>query len=412
MRRIQDFLCLGVAGALLACQAPSAAGGQIPTRPAAGAPRPQTATTAAGRGTPGESFAALQRRLAAALRGGDTEEVAELAERQSKLYPAEMKATADLADVCLARGEMERAERLLRAALTQRNLEYGGDGAALLGSVHASLGRIALGRGRTKEAIAHLQRSVDYAPTAARARFMLATAFSRVGDVERSDRELRAAFDVDASAAGPVDYVLLGGSLERAGNVDGAIDALATAVTRFPFDVDVRIARSDALRAGGRAAAALYELLYAQMLMHDGAPQAAAVAERVDGLRATAEAAAGEPDPELESVFAYLHDASTDQHDQALQSIHEAIRLGGGRHLVPRLLLAESYIATGRLGEAERLLTQLIEQEPMSVPAMATLAGLYFSQQRPRMARRVLDRAARLDANNPRLREVVDAWKE
>jgi tetratricopeptide (TPR) repeat protein len=394
--------------ALVVLHAPLVAQGQIPmARPA------QNATTAIrDESERAESFASFQRRLAGALERGDLSAALAIAEAQRTRFGGEMKAAADLAGVRLDRGDLDGAEPLYREALTGRLVEYKGDASELRGAIYLGLGRIALERGRAAEAVTHLQRAIDSAPTAARARFALAVAFAKGGDLERSDRELRAAFDVDASAALASDYVMLADSLQRAGELNEAASALATAGRLYPLDAGVRIARADALRANRQPAAALYELLYARMLARRDAPIATTIAEKIAALRAAADAATTDADPEVEAVFAYLDDAVTDQHDQALQSIHEAIRLNRGAHYVPQLLLAQSYKATGRLGQAEQILTQLVRADPTRLPALVDLADLYFVQGRDEAAGRMLERARALAPNHPRVVELGEAWAE
>ncbi len=400
MQRISSLLCGGALATALVCHAAPPTRAQIPT------PRATEAVS-----SQDESFPSLQRRLADAIAKGDRDQAIAIAERQHTLFPEEMKATADLGDAYLTRGDAERAEPLLRAAITQPSRLYTNNVAPVLGTIYANLGQIALARGQAKEAITHLQRAVDYAPTAARARFMLASAFAVTGDADRSLREIRAAFDIDRSAAQPDDYLLLARALNRSGNVTAAIDAMESAVKRYPFDADMRIELAAMLRAGRRSTGALCELLYAQMLIHPGDPHAPAIADGIAQIRAELDVATPEPPPDLEMLFSYLDDASTGQYDEALPTIQEVVGVNPSA-FVPRLLLGHTYAATGRLGAAEALLTRLVVEDPSSVPALAELANLYFTQQRADSARRIIDQALKLDPENPRLREVVEAWKE
>ena len=89
---------------------------------------------------------------------------------------------------------------------------------------------------------------------------MLAWAFSKAGDNDRSYREITAAFDVDSASARPPDYVLLSRALRASGNAAGAGDALAAACKQFPFDADLRYELAVTRRAQKRPADAVYEL--------------------------------------------------------------------------------------------------------------------------------------------------------
>ena len=50
-------------------------------------------------------------------------------------------------------------------------------------------------------------------------------------------------------------------------------------------------------------------------------------------------------------------------------------------------------------------------EDPSSVPALAELAAIMFAEGRRDAARQLVDRARRLDAENARLREVLETWK-
>lgn len=438
MRHPAVLVCCSLAIGTLLCS--GQAGGQIPTsRPrttqappptTSGAPKPATTPKsdgpkdasapkpgAAPAQTPpkdppaGSTFPELQGQIADAIKQNQLGRALTIAERQRNLYPNEMKASADLAAVLLLRGDTARAEPLLRAATTQKSVLYTGSSAALLGEVFTSLGQIALEGGRPADAIAALLRAVDNAPTATRARYLLASAFDRSGDTGRASREIRAAFDVDPAAARPADYRLLAKAAKASGNAKAAAAALGDAVRRFPTDVSLRLDYAAALSEAKLSAAALYELLHLQMVLHGDAPQLADVRARIGKLRDEAEAATPEPDPQLESMFAYLADAEADQHDAALPTIQEVVSMNSGESTVPLLMLGRSLKATGRCGEAERVLSQLVERDPQSVPVLAELADLYFVEGRLESARATVARAEKIDPKNPRLVEVVAYWK-
>ena len=389
----------------LCAQIPTPRGNE-PERPATVAP----AAPAAARQDEGrdESFAALQRRLSEALARGDMARALTIAERQHRLFPNEMKATADLGDVYLARGDAERAEPLLRSAITQPSRLFTNSPAPVLGGIYANLGQIALDRGRTKDAIQHLQRAVDYAPTAARPRFLLASAFATAGDAERSGREIRAAFDVDSTVARSSDYLLLASSLRRAGNLEAASEALERAVARYPLDIPLRLETAATLRAAKRYSASLYALLFTELLLEPSSPHAPAVAAGIAELRK--EIDGHDSDEALDLAFSYLDDMSTEQYDEALPTLHELLAIEEGDTFVPRLLLARTYRATGRMAEAERTLLELLGRNPDSVPALVELAELYFAEGRPQAAAAAVARARQHSRDTARLRQVLEAY--
>jgi tetratricopeptide (TPR) repeat protein len=398
--RLAALVCVGTA---------AAAGAQVPSkRSSDAASSPRVSARSAAVSAP-ESFPALQRRLADAMARGDLAGAVAIAERQHELFPDEMKATADLGGVYLARGDSERAEPLLRAAITQPSRHYRGLVAPVAAKLYASLGEIALAKGRPREAIPSLQRAADYAPTAARVRFMLASACEAAGEVERSTREIRAAFHADGSAARADDFVLLARALERSGNELGAAQAFEAALARFPLDVGLRLERAAMMRSRGRPSAALLDLVYARMLAHAGDARLAEIADRIGELRA--EVSSPRRDAKLSATISHLDDAASGRHDEALRTIREVVD-AEPRSFVARLLLSRSCAATGRLLEAERTLAELTAEDPSSVPALAELAAVMYAQGRRDAARRLVERARQLDAGNARLREVIAAWAE
>ncbi len=397
--RLTGLLLVGVA---------TVASAQVPTpRPSAIEPRARARTATAT--VPVDSFASLQRQLADARARGDLAVAIAVAERQHRLFPNEMKATADLGDVCLARGDAARAEPLLRAAMKQPSRHYTGRVAPVVATIYANLGQIALAKGRPKDAIPSLQLAADYSPGAGRARYILASALAAVGETERGTKELRAAFYDEASAAVPGDYVLLARLHERAGDRISAARAFEAALTRYPLDVDLRLERAALMRGRGRSADALFDLVYARMLAHADDARLTAIATRISELRA--ETTSARPDPRLRAMFAYLDDAASGRPDDALRSIREVVAVEP-EAFVPRLLLARTCADTGRMAEAERTLALLVTEDASSVPALAELAALMYAQGRVDAARPVVERARGLDAGNARLREVLGIWSQ
>ena len=102
--------------------------------------------------------------------------------------------------------------------------------------------------------------------------------------------------------------------------------------------------------------------------------------------------------------------ASTGQHEQAIPSLRQVIRLNKGTPIVPQLLLAKSYMALGYFGEAERLLVSISDQYPECLPALTELATLYYLENRTQSARRMVDRAVRIDPRNDRVRTIRATW--
>jgi Flp pilus assembly protein TadD len=350
-------------------------------------------------------FELFQRQLAQALGRRDTAEAMTIAERQYVIYPDEMKASADLGGLYFTQGQYNKAEPLLRAALSQQNAYYTGDTAAVIGDVCLQLGQIALDRGKALEAVPLLERSIDGHPMLGLPRFLLAIALFRAGNEERAERENTSAFQIDRVGARAMNYAILARSQRVAGTVDEAAATVEAGIVRFPLDLDLRLELALTRRAQDRPADALYELLYAKALRSPNLPSTADFDGQIRALRR--EANLPEAHAELKAVVTYLDAIEGDHPTEALAAIQDAVRLNGRDNFSLRLLLAEGYIATGRYSRAEMVLNQLVVRQPVSLPALTILAELFLAQGRLASADQVIARATRIDPSNPRLREVV-----
>jgi tetratricopeptide (TPR) repeat protein len=187
--------------------------------------------------------------------------------RAVELSPDYLPAVVRLGQVRLDQGEPAAARELF-----ERALEIDAGAAA----AHEGLGRVAEAGGDYAAAVAHYRRALDLAPDASSLRYLLGQALRRTGDSEGARRELAAAGDapvpiqdpllapisrlaesaqfyvvqgsealddgsLDAAAASfaraveldPDHYVARKGyayTLERLGDVEGALDQLAAAV--------------------------------------------------------------------------------------------------------------------------------------------------------------------------------------
>jgi tetratricopeptide (TPR) repeat protein len=350
-------------------------------------------------------FEVFQRQLAQALARRDNAEALAIAERQYVLFPEEMKASADLGRLYFTQGQHEKAEPLLRAALSQQSAVFAGDTASVRGEVSLQLGQITLDSGRPKEAIGFLERSIDGQPMLGLPRFLLAIALLRTGNEERAERENALAFQIDSEGARAPNYALLARTQRAAGSVDEAAGVVEAGLRRFPSALDLRLELALTRRAQNRPAEALYELLYARALRSPNVPSNADFDGQIRALRREANVA--EADPELKAVVTYLDAAESDNAETALAAVQDAVRLNGRRSFPLLLLLAQAYMASGRYSQAEQLLGQLVSRQPASLPALTLLADLYVAQGRFAGADQVIGRALRVDGSNPRLRAVI-----
>jgi tetratricopeptide (TPR) repeat protein len=416
-------LLLVVGGALLplsaAAQVPRptslAAEAQVPrpTNDPTGTPPSQPTTAAPEQTQPDSSqgsssdtrFDVFQRQIRRALERKDIAEAVAIAERQYVYFPDEMKASADLGGLYFRQGYHEKAEPILRTALNQQSVAFSGDLAAILSEVSFQLGQIELDAHRPKAAIPFLERSIDRLATVGLPRFLLAIALYQTGDTERAERVNAQAFDLDRIGARALNYVLYARSQRLAGTPDDAAATVEAGLAKFPNELDLRFELALARRAQNRSAEALYELLYARALRSPNLPSKMNFDDEIKALRQEANIA--DADAELKAAVTYLDAAETDHPDEALASIQDAVRLSTRRSYGLQLLVVQAYMATGRFTQAERLLIQLADQQPTSVPTLALLAELYLAQSRTNSADLVIARATRIDNSNPHLREVI-----
>jgi tetratricopeptide (TPR) repeat protein len=350
-------------------------------------------------------FDVFQRQIRRALERRDVSEAVAIAERQYVLFPDEMKASADLGGLYFRQGYHERSEPLLRTALTQESTEFMGDAALVISEVSLQLGQIELDANRPKAAIPLLERSIDKLAQIGLPRFLLALALFQTGDMERAERENAQAFQYDRVGARAPNYAMMARNQRLTGTPDEAAATAETGLAQFPTSLDLRFELALARRAQNRSAEALYELLYAKALRSPNMPSSMKFDDEIRALRQESNVA--EAEAELKAAVTCLDALETDHPTEALASIQDAVRLNGRRSFGLQLLLAQALVATGRYTQAERLLNQLIEQQPTSVPALTMLAGLLIVEGRLNNADLVLARAARIDNSNPRVRELI-----
>ena len=352
-------------------------------------------------------FRDLQGEIQNALKKGNIAAAVRAAESQHEAFPDEMKATADLALLYARNGRPSLAEPLLTAALAQTASLWTDDGRELLAAVHTELGKIRIDTGRPAEAARSLERAIDLDPAAARPRFLLAAAFLATGDEERAARENATAFEFDAAGADarPANHLLLARAQAKAGDLDAAARTLETVAEKFPSEPGTHAELAAVRRRQGRPADALYELLFEQMLERRGSPLSAPLRAQIAALRAES---VNSEDEEFQALGEVMAASEAGRDEEALTTLNEVARMGASDRPVVRLLLAEAYAATGRLGEAERVLTALLAARPATLPALTMLGDVYLRQDRRQAAAEVLGRARRLDGTNARLLELLD----
>jgi len=387
---------------------PVLASAQVPRRPADSASSPLTPPAledATQTPVSDAQFDVFQRRLTRALERGNMAEALDVAQQQYQSFPNEMKASADLGHVMFKTGRYSDAEPHLRRALTQQSTVYSGDSLSLVGEINLELGQIELDAGRPKAAIPFLERAIDGQPKIGLPRLLLAIALFRIGDMQRAERENANAFQIDSEGARALNYALLARNQRVAGAADEAATTVESGLVRFPNALDLRFELALARRAQNRSADALYELLYAKTLRSPNIPSAANFDNEIRALRQ--EANVPEADPELKAAVTCLDALDADRPQEALASIQDASRLNGKRGLPMQILLARTLLATGRYSQAERVLVDLVAQNPSAVPPLAMLAELYLTQNRTLSADTILARAAQLDSTNPQVRELM-----
>jgi tetratricopeptide (TPR) repeat protein len=268
-------------------------------------------------------------------------------------------------------------------------------------------GRVLLGQGDAKGALAAFEAGIRLWPNNPSSRFLAGQAAERVGDFERASSEYR------ESVRAGADRTEAGLALAQLQAISGdpaALDAVRRYVNTHPDDpegylVAVRIAH----RAGAHAIAteglvrlaalpgqaARAKALEAELLAADEGPALAVEVIESSGLDLT------DPEnaPALRVLVAQL--AAVGDHDAAEQRIASALAAHPDAAVFHELRGRALRAAGGPSGEVREAFERAIELDPQHAPALVGLAELAAAAGDVEAAVAAYDRAAGADRDDP-----------
>jgi tetratricopeptide (TPR) repeat protein len=294
-----------------------------------------------------------------------------------------------LAAVQYARGEREAAYRVLDSLLARKPKTLG---ALMLQA------RLLAQDGRYDDALARARAAVAADVTSAEAVAVEGEIYAAKGDHERAVRSFQAALRLDPADARP--YVAIAQIRLRQRHATDALEAARRAVDAAP---DLPAARSvlvEALAAAGQRDRAEVEAAESvkrwprNAILHAELGAVRWLNGHADQARAAFDEAL-DLDPGVSAAITGLTrlDLQANRPQAALGRLSEAVRRRPDDPVL-RLLQAEVYLAARNNGEAEKILTRLVESRVAAADAGAMLGQMYLREGNLDAARVQFERVA------------------
>jgi superkiller protein 3 len=308
-------------------------------------------------------YADAHANLGAALTQTDAEEAVRELEKAVALAPSSAKARFNLAaayGASPARGTAKEIEQL------QKTIELD----PTFARAHVALGKAYLRDGKVAEAVKELQEATRLSPDSGEARYQLGLALARAGRKEEATSELQKGRELvkddDRNRTASLDIAEGRAAMDR-GDWEQAAAKIRHALQLRPDSAEAQRFLGVILEKQGDVAGASAAYQNALEL----GPGDSSAREGLERLKAAMAAAAAGPD-----------DAS-------------------------RLAELEGHIRARRFAQAERLLTEYVNQRPKSARGWYALGYSLFSQQKVREAILALSESLTLDLRNAEAHKIL-----
>lgn len=242
---------------------------------------------------------------------------------------------------------------------------------------HRALGEIMLDRGATSDAIREFKRAIELDPKLARVRMLYASALLKGGDPAAAAEQLRAAIALGEADA--FTHALLGVTLERTGKQDEALAEYGRALEIDSNNATAREGRGRLFEIKGDLARAAedYSIAYR-----------------------------AQPSRELALKIARLH-AQAGRHQAAIQ-VYRVLLREKPEDFATRIELARMMAENKQVDEALKEIEPLLASRPHD-PALLSLAGDLYFQEKPETAVEFYRRAVEADPKDNRARAQLGA---
>lgn len=250
---------------------------------------------------------------------------------------------------------------------------------------------------RVAEALPRLRAARRLAPDWAEAARALGEVEFVAGHMPEAAAAYGAAFELEPNLGSARDLSYWAEARSAGGDVSGAIASIQESLRRFPYAEGLHAKLGDLLRREGQLAEAYYELVL-EGLLHgaDGRftrPAVNMADEIVQQVRADTLAPARH---ELLVVVSGLASLDAGEGHKATHQLLHALRITRTTSAVPRLVLADALLRSGKPEQAQEELQQLLASVPDFVPALVALADTEARLGHAREAERTLERARAL----------------
>jgi tetratricopeptide (TPR) repeat protein len=313
------------------------------------------------------------------------------------------KGSADSVDAYLALARLQADQGQL--ALAEQTLSEAQQKLPPSGALHKALGEIAMSRGEYERAYGSFQQALTLDRGDTRARFLGATALTRLGRFEEALSAFASVSETDKDFPGLA--VERGRLFEESGRNEQALQEYEAAFAKSPDDPEVQIRVGCSRAASGRTTAAR-EVLEKALKVRQRSAEANHCLGRalfdeehaLDGLLRLERAVALDPTRAVYHLYVGWVAAELGRLRDASISLEKALELDKG--------LADAYWQRGRLRQKQgavrdaiRDLQHALELKPARNEARADLAAALADLGRTREALQAWEDAIARDADNP-----------
>jgi len=344
-----------------------------------------------------------------------------LAEHARKLFPTELNSGANFGEACMAKGDFERAAKVLAEAAGQSNSYYvAADRDAA--RVNLLLARADLVLGDAEGAEEAIGRAIEISPSGARLHYARAQVMLQARKWDQVADALNTAFRLDAKLAQPVDYLVRASCVQREGDYDQAQKVLVEGLSRYPMASGLHCAlgkvflakeesRDDAAKERPPKrfyAEAFYQFQYEIML---SGPLSSYTDEARDQIEIMTALIDREKDHDNYLKVAYgaaaLMNMTPGSYEKAIENIKKGLRANGDDCLPLQVLLGHAYVGLGDDEKAAKAFETVLRIDPFFPPGYVDLGDIYEKLGKRENALEQYGKALALDKHNWRVREML-----
>jgi len=334
-----------------------------------------------------------------------------LDEHARKLFPEERNSGSNFAEVCMAKGDFERAAKVSAEAARQSNSYYLKDENAARANL--LLARASLVLGKVEEAAKAIDKAIEISPSDAQLHYTRAQVMLQARRWDQVTESVNTAFRLDEKLAQPVDYLVRASCARREGAHDQAQKVLQEGLSRYPTAPGLHCSLGQVYQAKKQPAKAFYEFQYEIML---SGPRSSYTDKAKDQIEIVTSLLDREKDPDNYLKVAYgaaaLMSMNPEGYEKAIENIKKGLRANGDDCLPLQVLLGNAYVGLGKHNEAIKAFESALRIDPFFVPAYVDLGDTYEKLGKREKALEQYAKALTRDKHNWRVREMLKRIRE